>query len=73
MLFLVTMVNISTYIDFDVENNDKDPKLKVGDCVLISKYKTIFAKGYNPILLEELFVINKVKKHCTIDICNRRP
>ena len=50
------MVNISTYIDFDVENNDKDPKLKVGDCVLISKYTTIFAKGYNPILLEELFV-----------------
>ena len=34
--------------DFDVENNDKDPKFKVGDHVRISKYKNIFAKGYTP-------------------------
>ena len=34
-----------TYIDFDVENNDKDLKFKIGDHVRISKYKNIFAKG----------------------------
>ena len=27
---------------------DEDPKFKVGDCVRISKYKNIFAKGYTP-------------------------
>ena len=32
-------VKRNTYIDFDVENNDKNPKLKVGDPVRISKYK----------------------------------
>ena len=36
------------YIDFDVENNDKDTKFKVGDLVRISKYKDIWAKGYTP-------------------------
>ena len=38
-------VKSSTYIDFDKENNDKDPEFKVGHHVRISKYKTIFAKG----------------------------
>ena len=36
----------SMYIDFDVENNDKDPKFKTGDHVRISKHKNIFDKGY---------------------------
>ena len=39
-------VKSSTCIDFDAQNNDKDPKFKVGDRVIISKYKNIFAKGY---------------------------
>ena len=43
-------VQRSTYIDFDVdfdvENNDKDTKIKVDDHVRISKCKDIFAKGY---------------------------
>ena len=34
------------------EVNDKDPKFKVGDYVIISKYKYIFAKGYTPIWSE---------------------
>ena len=38
-------VKSSTYIDFDKENNDKDPEFKVGYHVRISKYKTTFAKG----------------------------
>ena len=35
----------SIYFDFGIENNDKDPKFKVGDYVRISKYKNIFGKG----------------------------
>ena len=38
-------VKDSTYIDFKMEVHDKDPKFKVGDHVIISKYKNIFAKG----------------------------
>ena len=54
-------VKDNTYIDFENEVNDKDPKLKVGDHVTISKYKNIFAKGYTPNWSEEVFVIEKVK------------
>ena len=31
-------VKSSKYIDFGIENNDKDPKVKVGSHVKISKY-----------------------------------
>ena len=41
-------VKDNTYIDFDKEVNDKDPKCKVGDHVRISKYKNIFTTGYTP-------------------------
>ena len=34
----------STYIDFGIENDDKDPKFKAGDHVRISKYKIFFQK-----------------------------
>ena len=54
-------VKFSTYIDFGIENNDKDPKFKVGDHVRISKYKNIFAKAYVPNWSEEVFVIKNVK------------
>ena len=37
-------VKDNTYIDFEKEINDKDPKFKDGDYVRISKYKNIFAK-----------------------------
>ena len=36
----------SANIDFDVENNNKDPKFKVDDHVGISKYNGIFVKFY---------------------------
>ena len=49
------------YIKTSKEINNKDPKFKVGDHVRISKYKTIFAKGYMPNWSEEVFVIKKVK------------
>ena len=54
-------VKDNTYIDFKKKVNDKDPKLKVGDHVRISKYKNIFAKGYAPNWPEEVFVIKKAK------------
>ena len=54
-------VKSSTYIDSSKENNDKDPKFKVGDIVRISKYKSIFSKGYVPNWSEEVFVIIKIK------------
>ena len=54
-------VKDNTYIDFEKEVNDKDPKFKVGDNVRISKYKNIFAKGYKPNWSEEVFIISKIK------------
>ena len=54
-------VKDNAYIDFKKEVNDKDPKFKVGDHARISKYKNIFAKGYTPNWLEEIFVVNKIK------------
>ena len=59
----------STCIDCGKEINNKDPKFKLGDIVRISKYKNIFAKGYVPNWYEEVFVIKKVKGHCSVDIC----
>ena len=54
-------VKDNTNINIDKEVNDKKPRFKVGDHVRISKYKTIFAKGYTPNWSEEIFVIKKVK------------
>ena len=54
-------VKDNTYINASKEINNKDPKFKVGDHVRISKYKSIFAKGYMPNWSEEIFVIKKLK------------
>ena len=54
-------VNDNTYIDFEKEVNNEDPKFKIGDHVRIYKYKNIFGKGYTPNWSEEVFVIKKVK------------
>ena len=48
-------VKSRTYIDFDVENIDKDSKFEVGDYVKISRYKIIFTKGYKPNWSEKIF------------------
>ena len=53
-------VKHNTCIDFKKESNDKNPKFKVGDHVIISKYKNIFAKGYMANWSEEIFVISKM-------------
>ena len=54
-------VKDNTYIDSKKDVNDKDPKLKVGDHVRVSKYKNIFAKEYTPNWPEEVFIISKIK------------
>ena len=54
-------IKSNTYIDSSKESNNKNPKLKIGDVVGISKYKNVFAKGYTPNQSEEVFVIKKVK------------
>ena len=50
-------------------SNKKTPKFKVGDYVRISKYKNIFAKSYTPNWSEEVFIINKIKKYSSLDLC----
>ena len=62
-------VKTNTYIESSKEINDKDYKFNIGGTVRISKYKSIFAKGYTPNLSEEVFVIKKVKKCCAVDTC----
>ena len=54
-------VKDNTYIGFGKKVNDIDPKFKVDDPVRISKYKNIFAKGYTPHWLEEIFLIKKIE------------
>ena len=44
-------VKPSTYIKYNIEKNDKDPKFKVGDHVKISKYQNIFVKELHSKLL----------------------
>ena len=51
-------VKSKTYINPSKEINDKGPKIKIGDIVRLSKYKSIFAKDYVLNL-----VITKVKIH----------
>ena len=55
-------VKDNVYIDSRKEVYDKDPKFQVGDHVIISKYKSIFAKGYTPNWSEKVFMIKEVKK-----------
>ena len=60
-IYIYIHIYIYIYIDFKKEVNDKEPKFKVGDRVIISKYKNIFATGYTPNRSVEVFVIKKVK------------
>ena len=48
-----------SFVEYNEESNEKDPKFKVNDRVRISKYKNIFAKGYALNWSEEIFVVKK--------------
>ena len=50
-----------TFVENNIENNEKSPKFEIVDHVRISKYKNIFAKGYVPNWSEEIYVIKNVK------------
>ena len=54
-------VKDNTYINIGKEVNDKHPKFKVGDHERISKYKSIFAKGYAPNWSKKMFAIKGIK------------
>ena len=52
-------VKNDSFAQYSKESNEKDPKFKVGNHVRISKYKNIFAKGYEN-WNEKVFVIKKI-------------
>ena len=56
-------IDITTdfYAEYNEDFHEKDPELRVGDHVRISKYKKVFAKRYSPNWSEEIFVISKIK------------
>ena len=54
------VVKDSTYINIDQEVNNKNLKIKIGNHLRISKYKTIFAKGYSSNWSGEVFVITEI-------------
>ena len=50
-------------IDFNTETNEKDPKFKTGDHVIISKYKNIFVNFYTRNWSEDVCTIKKVRNN----------
>ena len=56
-----TDVTSHSYAEHNEDSNEKDLKFKVGSCLGISKYKSIFAKGYTENWSEEVFIISKIE------------
>ena len=54
-------VTSDSYAEYNEDSNEKGPRFKVGDRVKISKYKSVFAKGYTQNWSEEVFVVSKIK------------
>ena len=54
-------VTSDSYAEYNEDSNVTKPKFKVGDLVRISKYKSIFVKGYTQNWSQEVSVINKIK------------
>ena len=50
-----------SYAEYNEDSNLTKPKFKDGDHVRISKYKSIFAKGYTQNWSEKVFVFSKIK------------
>ena len=51
----------STYIDLNVENNDKDPKFEFGDFVGIFSYSLFFVNDYTPNWSEQVLWLKNLK------------
>ena len=54
-------VRSDSFVEYNKESTEKDPKFKVGDHVRISTYKNIFGKGYTPNWSEKFFLISRIK------------
>ena len=54
-------ITFNSYVEYNKDSNEKDPKFEVGDHVRISKYKNIFAKGYTQNWSKEVFVVSRIK------------
>ena len=54
-------VKSDSFVEYNEECNEKDPKFKVGDHIRISKYKNIYAEGYPPNLSEKIHALEKIK------------
>ena len=52
-------VGDDSFVKYNQESNEKDPKFKVRDHVRISKFKNVFAKGYTPNWSGDIFVVKK--------------
>ena len=50
-----------SYAKYNEDSNVTKPKSKVGDHVMISKYKNIFALGYTQHWSKEVFIVSKIK------------
>ena len=54
-------VTNDSYAEYNENSNKKDPKFKVGDCVRISKYKTILLKDMLQIGQNKFLLLVKLK------------
>ena len=62
------LVKCSTFIDFGIENNEKDPKFKFSHHVITSKYKNIFQMVTVQIGLKRFLWLKKFQMLFLIDI-----
>ena len=61
----MTIYKVKTYVTFNKENHEKDPKVEVGDHVRTLKHKSTFVKGQTPIGLKKfLYDLIKLKTLC---------
>ena len=56
-------IDVTTHpqAEYNEDSNEKNPELKFGDRVRISKYKNIFAKGCTQNWSYEVFIITRIK------------
>ena len=52
-------VGDDSFVEYNEESNEKDPKFESSHHVRIPKYKNIFSKGYTPDWSEGIFVVKK--------------
>ena len=68
-------VTSDSYVEYNADSHEKEPKYKVGAHVRISRYKNIFAKGYTQNWSEEVFISTEINssKYAISDYLNGEP